>query len=105
MQGRFGLLPRALSGEGFHLEHSNQEESVNCPVCHSRLVGRLGNSQYYCWDCCVQFSRTGRGLQTYHIDEDGSLVANTGAEGGAHDVVQPTEQPAVHHTTNQGGDW
>jgi hypothetical protein len=48
---------------------------IVCPVCVSRVVGKLGNSQYYCWDCCVQFSLTDRGVETFRIDEDGALIA------------------------------
>lgn len=88
-----------------HGEHGEHDESITCPVCHSRVIGRLGNSQYYCWDCCVQFNRTDRGVQTFHIDEDGTLVAEVGVEDGPQHQIEPGGPPAVHHTTDQGGRW
>lgn len=103
----FGLAIASVRGEGwvFDLEHDEHSENVTCPVCHSRVIGRLGNSQYYCWDCCVQFSRTDRGVQTFRIDEDGSLVADSGAGEGLQHQVTPEGPSAVHQTTDQGGRW
>ncbi|MGI6226766.1 MAG: hypothetical protein ACOYJ1_10965 [Peptococcales bacterium] len=45
----------------------------NCPVCNSRAVGRVGNDQFYCWDCFVEYSQIGNALKIYDIAEDGSL--------------------------------
>ena len=104
-QGRLRPAATGAFGEGIRLEHTDHEENITCPACHSRLVGRLGNSQYYCWDCCVQFNRTDRGVQTFHIDEDGTLVAGAGGEEGPHGGVHPAGHPTAHHTTDQGGHW
>lgn len=53
-----------------------EDESVEvvCPVCGGRATGRVGSGQYYCWDCCVEFSAGRRGPQVYRVEEDGTLV-------------------------------
>ena len=33
---------------------------MNCPNCGGRSIGRVGTAQYYCWECCIEFS-LGRG--------------------------------------------
>ncbi len=48
--------------------------TVVCPVCGGRATGKVGGGQYYCWECCVEFSAGRRGLQVYRVEEDGSLV-------------------------------
>ncbi len=47
-----------------------------CPNCGSRLVGKIGNRQFYCWNCCVEFSRRGNEWEVFHVDQDGVLVPN-----------------------------
>lgn len=47
---------------------------VVCPVCGGRATGRVGSGQYYCWECCVEFSAGRRGIQVYRVQEDGTLV-------------------------------
>lgn len=48
---------------------------MNCPSCGSRGIGKVGTDQYYCWDCCVEFSLTKKGIQIYEVDPEGELVA------------------------------
>ncbi|MGE5590746.1 MAG: hypothetical protein ACM3ZA_09065 [Bacillota bacterium] len=48
---------------------------MNCPRCNSRAVGRVGADQYYCWDCCVEFAVTKKGVQVFELDDEGELVA------------------------------
>ncbi len=45
-----------------------------CPVCGGRLLGRIGTGQFFCWDCCAQFSRSGPRLRAWTIDAEGVLV-------------------------------
>ncbi len=45
-----------------------------CPVCGGRLIGRIGAAQFFCWDCCAQFSRGGSRARVWEIDDDGTLV-------------------------------
>lgn len=48
---------------------------MKCPICHGNTIGKIGNNQYYCWDCYVEFSSTGNQIEVFDIGEDGSLVA------------------------------
>ena len=50
-----------------------------CPACGGRLLGRIGTGQFFCWDCCAQFSRTGPRTKVWAIDDEGSLVPQTAA--------------------------
>ena len=44
---------------------------MNCPVCNGREIGKIGTSQYFCWNCLVEFNDQ---EQVFEISEDGSLV-------------------------------
>jgi hypothetical protein len=46
---------------------------VTCPVCNKRGIGRVGSDQYYCWDCCVEFTRRGEDVKIFNVESDGSL--------------------------------
>jgi len=46
-----------------------------CPRCGSKAIGKIGNNQYYCWDCCVEFNEK---HQIFNVSEDGSLIALEG---------------------------
>ena len=46
-----------------------------CPHCNSRDVGKIGNNQFYCWNCYMEFVLVGDEVRIFHVDEDGSLVA------------------------------
>ncbi|MDR3271494.1 MAG: hypothetical protein LBT32_08330 [Peptococcaceae bacterium] len=48
---------------------------MNCPVCNGRTIGKVGIEQYYCWDCCVEFSCSSDKVVIYDLEEDGSLIA------------------------------
>lgn len=48
---------------------------MNCPVCSGRAIGKVGVEQYYCWDCCVEFTTQTDKLVIYDLAEDGSLLA------------------------------
>jgi len=48
---------------------------MNCPVCGGRATGRVGVEQYYCWDCCVEFSNASDQVVVYDLAEDGTLMA------------------------------
>jgi hypothetical protein len=47
---------------------------VICPSCGSREVGYLPGSQYYCWNCFVQFTVGDNRAEVYEVEEDGSLI-------------------------------
>lgn len=49
---------------------------VQCPVCSSIDVGKVSNTNYYCWDCLVEFQyKKNKEAHIYEIQDDGTLVA------------------------------
>lgn len=48
---------------------------MNCPVCGGRAIGKVGVGQFYCWDCCVEFTTQTDKVVIYDLAEDGSLLA------------------------------
>jgi len=48
---------------------------MNCPVCNVSAIGKVGMGQYYCWDCCVEFTSAMDKVVIYDLAEDGSLIA------------------------------
>lgn len=49
-------------------------------MCNSRALGRVGVEQYYCWDCCIEFTLNKRGIELYEVLDDGSLSSIEGFE-------------------------
>lgn len=47
---------------------------MNCPVCGGKAVGRVGQDQYYCWDCFLEYRQHGETTKIFSVAEDGSLV-------------------------------
>lgn len=50
-------------------------ETLRCPNCNSRAVGKVGHEQYYCWDCCIEYSRKKNGFKLFEVADDGTLVS------------------------------
>lgn len=46
-----------------------------CPVCRGLQVGKVGNDQYYCWNCFLEFNYNRGMVNLYEVAEDGTLVA------------------------------
>lgn len=46
-------------------------DTMNCPVCNSREVGKIATDQYYCWNCNVEFNGEEK---VFTISEDGNLA-------------------------------
>lgn len=66
-----------------------------CPVCGSRVLGRIGFAQYFCWDCCAQFSHAGTHIRAWEIAADGTLVPH-GAALGPHEMkAEPVDGDAA----------
>jgi len=65
---------------------------ARCPLCGGREVGRVGTTQFYCWDCCIEFAMSRRGPRLFRLEPDGTLVtiplgeAQPGA-GGQHQAA------------------
>lgn len=45
-----------------------------CPLCSGKSVGKVGQSQFYCWDCCCEFVHDKSGYTVYIADADGTIV-------------------------------
>lgn len=46
-----------------------------CPECGGRSLGKVGTDQYYCWDCCVEFSWLGPEIEIFEVDPEGTLIS------------------------------
>ncbi|SHM83831.1 hypothetical protein SAMN05660826_02115 [Caldanaerovirga acetigignens] len=58
---------------------------MNCPLCGGNSTGKVGNNQYYCWDCYVEFSVNHNKVTIYELADDGTLLPygrNEAARGG-----------------------
>lgn len=73
----FWDLWRSFSDRGTVYAISKRELLVveRCPHCNCRDIGKIGNNQFYCWNCFMEFAVVGEEVKIYCVDEDGSLVA------------------------------
>jgi len=46
---------------------------MKCPNCQSSDIGKIGEEQYYCWNCFIEMSFENGRLHVQEIHEDGSL--------------------------------
>ncbi|ASF39998.1 hypothetical protein CEH05_12965 [Halobacillus halophilus] len=46
---------------------------MKCPNCKSKNLGKIGNEQYYCWNCCLELAIENGKMNINQIEEDGSL--------------------------------
>ncbi len=50
---------------------------MRCPLCNSADTGKVGNNQYYCWQCLMEF-KTNPNPQhpvcMFYVEADGSLI-------------------------------
>ncbi len=56
----------------------------NCPACGSRMIGKIGVQQYYCWECYSEVVVNSTGVEAYWIDDEGNLIPTD--SGGEQDV-------------------
>lgn len=47
---------------------------IICPLCGGNSIGKVGNNQFYCWDCFVEFSIQKNKVTVYEVGDDGSLL-------------------------------
>ncbi len=66
-----------------------------CPVCGSRVLGRIGLDQYFCWDCCAQFNYAGSHFRAWEIADDGTLVPHAAALDPHEMASGPVNGPAA----------
>ena len=43
---------------------------IRCPVCNGIQIGKVGNEQYYCWNCFLEFNFNKGRLNLYEVAED-----------------------------------
>ncbi len=55
-----------------------------CPGCQGKNVGKVGTGQFYCWDCCIEYTVSGRGCRLYEVLQDGELARLAGMAGSEH---------------------
>ncbi|QDP40697.1 DUF2797 domain-containing protein [Radiobacillus deserti] len=44
-----------------------------CPNCKGKNIGKIGNQQYYCWNCFIELSLENEVLDVHQVEEDGTL--------------------------------
>ncbi|XEQ93111.1 hypothetical protein SCACP_19630 [Sporomusa carbonis] len=47
---------------------------TTCPVCGQRGIGKVGADQYYCCDCCIEFSVRNQDIKIFNVEVDGTLT-------------------------------
>lgn len=48
---------------------------MRCPLCRSADTGKVGNNQYYCWQCLMEFKAgPEQSWSMFYIEADGSLI-------------------------------
>ncbi|KKB36372.1 hypothetical protein [Bacillus thermotolerans] len=46
---------------------------IICPNCRSKEIGKIGSSQFYCWNCFIELSVSKNLISVHQVEEDGSL--------------------------------
>ena len=46
---------------------------MNCPNCKGIDIGKISDTEYYCWQCCIQMIQKKQRINIYEIEADGSL--------------------------------
>jgi hypothetical protein len=52
----------------------------HCPLCNERAIGKVGVDQYFCWECCVEFSVHGNNIKMFNVEADGTLTTYTSTQ-------------------------
>lgn len=48
---------------------------MRCPLCRSADTGKVGNNQYYCWQCLMEFKANPQyAACMFYVEADGSLI-------------------------------
>ncbi|RYL91531.1 hypothetical protein EWI07_10485 [Sporolactobacillus sp. THM7-4] len=47
---------------------------MKCPNCSGKNIGKIGASQYYCWNCFIELSLENGRLSLSQVEEDGTLT-------------------------------
>ncbi|WP_138415621.1 DUF2797 domain-containing protein [Aquibacillus sediminis] len=46
---------------------------MHCPNCKGKNIGKIGNQQFYCWNCFIELSLFNGVLNVHQVELDGSL--------------------------------
>lgn len=46
---------------------------MECPNCKRKDLGKIGPSQYYCWNCFIELTIVNEEAVIYQVEQDGSL--------------------------------
>lgn len=46
---------------------------MECPNCLTNNIGKIGNNQFYCWNCFIELSLQNGKIHVHQVEEDGSL--------------------------------
>lgn len=46
---------------------------MQCPNCQSKDIGKIGSTQFYCWNCFIEITMMNEILNVHQIEADGSL--------------------------------
>ncbi|MCG0276388.1 MAG: hypothetical protein L5655_09580 [Thermosediminibacteraceae bacterium] len=49
-------------------------DKLNCPLCGGKFTGKVGSNQYFCWECCVEFTINNNKVVIYELGDDGNLL-------------------------------
>ncbi len=48
---------------------------MQCPQCRTIDTGKVGPSQYYCWQCLMEFKKLGQEqAEMFYVEDDGTLI-------------------------------
>jgi len=61
---------------------------IVCPLCGGNSIGKVGNNQFYCWDCFVEFTLQKNKATVYEVGDDGSLLPYDGEQNQTLEVVE-----------------
>ncbi|MRH43027.1 hypothetical protein GH741_10055 [Aquibacillus halophilus] len=46
---------------------------MHCPNCKGKDIGKIGNQQFYCWNCFIELSVLNGVFDVHQVEPDGSL--------------------------------
>ncbi|MUV39542.1 uncharacterized protein JNUCC1_03420 [Lentibacillus sp. JNUCC-1] len=46
---------------------------MQCPNCQEKNIGKIGEKQFYCWNCFIEMTVVNNVLAVHQVESDGSL--------------------------------
>ncbi len=47
---------------------------MHCPLCGTCDIGKVGTTQFYCWNCLLEFTEEEGKIKFYQVEPDGTLL-------------------------------